>query len=244
MTSELTPIERLIKLEHLVNELQATLNPAIPAIEESGPPQRHLWPADELLLTRLIRRNPEALRAYESPAELTQSDGQGVLLKCIAGSSPFRLCELPTGDAVVWVSEEHESWLYETEIFQSVFKSPDSRGKDESLVLQLLPRFIRKVQGREWTLDRRGQMIPRSSPFVEQADQAELEQRIQRMEQTFARMRGKLDSELSSLRSHVQILQDQLDRLVRLREDALTFEPTFESSATAGDERHHDRPTK
>ena len=86
--------------------------------------------------------------------------------------------------------------------------------------LQLLPRFIRKVQGREWTLDRPGQMIPKSRPFVEQADQAEQEQRIQRLEQTFARMRGKLDSELNSLRSHVQILQDQLDRLLRLRDDA------------------------
>jgi hypothetical protein len=219
MTSELTPFERLVKLEHLVSELQAKLNPSTPAIEESFPPQHHLWPADELLLTRLIRRNPEALKAYEAPAELIQSEDQGVLLKAIAGTSPFRLCELPTGDAVVWVSEEHESWLYETEIFQSVFKSPDSRAKDEPLVLQLLPRFIRKVQGREWTLDRPGQMIPRSRPFVEQADQAELEHRIQRMEQTFARMRGKLDDELSSLRSHVQILHDQLDRLVRLRDN-------------------------
>ncbi len=220
MTSEPTPFERLIKLEHLVSELQAKFNPSTPALEESGPPLRHLWPADELLLTRLIRRNPEALRAYEAPAELIQSEDQGVLLKAIAGSSPFLLCELPTGDAVAWVSEKHESWLYDTEIFQSVFKSPDSRGKDETLVLQLLPRFIRKVQGREWTLDRRGQMIPRARPFVEQADQAELEQRIQRMEQTFARMRGKLDAELSSLRSHLQILQDQLDRLVRLHGDA------------------------
>lgn len=218
MTSEPTPFERLIKLERLVSDLQAKLNPSTPALEESVPPQRHLWPADELLLTRLIRRNPEALRAYESPAELIQSEHQGVLLKAIAGSSPFRLCELPTGDAVVWVSEEHESWLYDTEIFQSVFQAPDARWKDEFLVLQLLPRFIRKVQGREWTLDRRGQMIPRSRPFVEQADQAELEQRIQRMEQTFARMRGKLDDELSSLRSQVQILHDQLDRLVRLRD--------------------------
>lgn len=237
MTSEPTPFERLIKLEHLVSELQVMLNPSTPAIEESSLPQRHLWPADELLLTRLIRRNPEALKAYESPAELIQSADQGVLLKAIAGNSPFRLCELPTGDAVVWVSEEHESWLYDTEIFQSVFKVPDSGAKDEPLVLQSLPRFIRKVQGREWTLDRPGQMIPRSRPFVEQADQAELEQRIQRMEQTFARMRGKLDSELSSLRAHVQILQDQLNRLVRIRDDALTLQPTFEPSATTGDEK-------
>ena len=62
--------------------------------------------------------------------------------------------------------------------------------------------------------------IPRSRPFVEQADQAELEQRLQRIEQTFARIRGKLDTELSSLRSQVQILQDQLERLLRLRDDA------------------------
>ena len=235
MTSEPTPFERLIKLEHLVGELQAQLTPSIPSLEESTPPQRHLWPADELLLTRLIRRNPEALRAYESPAELNQTEDQGVLLKPIDGISPFRLCELPTGDAVVWVSKEHENWLYDTEIFRSVFKAPTTRANDELLVLQLLPRFIRKVQGREWTLDRRGEMIPRSRPFIEQADQVVLEQRIQRMEQTFARMRGTLDSELSSLRSHVLILQDQLDRLLRLRGDAPIIQPTGESSPTKDD---------
>jgi hypothetical protein len=235
MTSDPTPFERLIKLEHLVSDLQAQLNPSIPSLEESTPPQRHLWHADELLLTRLIRRNPDALRAYESPAELIQTDDQGVLLKPIAGLSPFLLCELPTGDAVVWISNEHENWLYDTEIFRSVFNAPTSRVNDEPLALQLLPRFIRKVQGREWTLDRRGEMIPRSRPFIEQADQVELEQRIQRMEQTFARMRGKLDSELSSLRSHVLILQDQLDRLLRLRGDAPIIQPTGESSPTKDD---------
>jgi hypothetical protein len=236
MTSDPTPFERLIKLEHLVSELQAQLNPSTPSLEESAPPQRHLWPADELLLTRLIRRNPEALRAYESPAELIQTDDQGVLLKPITGLSPFRLCELPTGDAVVWVSNEHENWLYDTEIFRSVFKAPNSSASDDHLVLQLLPRFIRKVQGREWTLDRRGEMIPRSRPFIEQADQVVLEQRIQRMEQTFARMRGTLDSELSSLRSHVQILQDQLDRLLRLRGDAPIVQSTVEPSPTEDDQ--------
>ena len=220
MTLEPTPFERLVKLEQLVSDLQAKLNPSIPVLDEGAPQHRHVWPADELLLTRLIRRNPKALKAYESPAELIHSDGQGVLLKPITGSSPFRLCELASGDAVVWVSEDHEGWLYETEIFQSVFLSPNLKRKDEFLVLQLLPRFIRKVQGREWTLNRPGQMIPRSRPFVEQADQAELEQRLQRIEQTFARIRGKLDTELSSLRSQVQILQDQLERLLRLRDDA------------------------
>ena len=228
MTSDPTPFDRLIRLEHLVSELQAELKPSTPTIEESAPPHRHLWPADELLLTRLIRRNPEALRAYEAPAELIQTNDQGVLLKAIAGGSPFRLCELPTGDAVVWVSQEHERWLYETEIFRNVFNAPDSPGKDESLVLQALPRFIRKVQGREWTLERRGEMIPRSRPFAEQADQAELEQRIQRLEQAFARLRGKLDIEFSALRSKIQLFQDQLDRLLKIRGNDLSGLPTIE----------------
>ena len=229
MTSDPTPFERLIKLEHLVGELQAQLNPSTPSLEECALPQRHLWPADELLLARLIRRNPEALRAYGAPAELILIEGQGVLLKAIAGSSLFRFCELPIGDAVVWVSQEHESWLYDTEIFRGIFEAPESIGNGELLVLQALPRFVRKVQGLEWVLERRGEMIPRGRPFVEQADQAELEQRIQRVEQTFARMRGSLDSELSSLRSHVQILQDQLDRLLRLRGDASFIQPAIKS---------------
>jgi hypothetical protein len=217
MTSDPTPFERLLRLENLVSELQAELKPSTPTIDESAPPHRHLWPADELLLTRLIRRNQEALRAYEAPAELIQTDDQGVLLKAMGESSPFRLCELPNGDAVVWISQDHESWLYETEIFRSVFNVPNSPEKDESLILQTLPRFIRKVQGREWTLERSGQMIPRSRPFAEQADQAELEQRIQRLEQALARLRGKLDVEFSALRSSIQLFQDQLDQLLKIR---------------------------
>lgn len=232
MTGNPTPFQRLIQLEQLVSELQAQLNPSTPVIEEITPPQRHVWPSDELLLTRLIRRNPEALRAYESPAELIQTDHQGVLLKAIAESSPFRLCELPTGDAVVWVSQEHESWLYETDIFRCVFASPNLSNNNEPLVLQMLPRFIFKVQGREWTLERRGQMIPRSLPFAEQAHQTELEQRIQSIEQTFARLRGKLDGEFSSLRSHVQILQDQLDSLLKLRDDLVSIQTINETRAT------------
>jgi len=222
MTNDPSPFERLIKLEQLVSDLQAKLNPSTLTIDESSLPQRHIWPADELLLTRLIRRNPEVLKAYESPAELIQTDDHGVTLKPIAGNSPFLLSELPSGDAVVWISQDHESWLYNTEIFQSVFKAPDAPENDEHLVLQTLPRFIRKVQGREWTLERCGQMIPGSRPFVEQADKAELEQRMQIMEQTFARLRGKLDSELSALRSHAQILQDQLNRLTKLNGNQLS----------------------
>ena len=222
MTNDPSPFERLIKLEHLVSDLQAKLNPSTLTIDESSLPQRHIWPADELLLTRLIRRNPEVLKAYESPAELIQTDDHGVTLKPIAGNSPFLLSELPSGDAVVWISQTHESWLYDTEIFQSVYKAPDAPENDEHLVLQTLPRFIRKVQGREWTLERCGQMIPGSRPFVEQADKAELEQRMQIMEQTFARLRGKLDSELSALRSHAQILQDQLNRLTKLNGNQLS----------------------
>lgn len=216
MTSTPTPFERLIRLEHLIADLQAQLQPEAPSIEENSRPQRHLWPADELLLTRLIRRNPQALRAYEAPAELIQTDDQGVLLKAIEGGSPFRLCELPSGDAVVWLAQGHESWLYGTDIFRSVFKTPELLDQEGDLILQTLPRFIFKVQGREWTLEKRGEMIPASRPFSEQSDQADLEQRIQRLEQTLARMRGKLDSELSSLRSHVQVLQDHVNRLTRL----------------------------
>lgn len=39
MTSDPTPFERLIKLEHLVGELQAQLNPSTPSLQESAPPR-------------------------------------------------------------------------------------------------------------------------------------------------------------------------------------------------------------
>ena len=193
MSSSPTPFERLIRLEQLVDHLQhQTIPPLPPSTFDGSRPDRHVWPADELLLTRLVRRNPEALKAYESAAELTQSDGQGVLATAISGISPFRLCELQSGDAVVWLSADHERWLYETEIFASIFKASVKPDVDNILVLQTLPKFIRKVQGREWTLEQRGEMIPKGRPFIDQKEQAELEQRIQRLEQAMARMRGGL----------------------------------------------------
>lgn len=218
MSSSPTPFERLIRLEQLVDQLQHQISsPLPPSTFDESRPQRHVWPADELLLTRLVRRNPEALKAYESAAELTQSDGHGVLATAISGTSPFRLCELQSGDAVVWLSAEHDKWLYETEIFASVFKASVKPHVDNTLVLQILPRFIRKVQGREWTLEQRGEMIPRGRPFVDQKEQAELEQRIQRLEQAIDRMRGGYETQLDALKSTVQLISDHLGRLSRVQ---------------------------
>ena len=222
MTNDPTPFDRLIRLEKLVADLRLRAGPPQPPSPiEHSLLERHQWPADELLLTRLIRRSPEALKAYEAPAELTQTDSQGVLLKAISGSSPFRLCELTNGDAVVWLSPEHETWIYDTAIFRCLFNAPPISDKERTLVLQSLPRFVRKVQGREWTLESSGEMLQKDRPFVEKAEQAKLELRIQKLEQFFARMRGSLDAELVALRSKVQLLQDQLDRLLRLQDNDL-----------------------
>ena len=222
MTNDPTPFDRLIRLEKLVADLRLRAGPPQPPSPiEHSLLERHQWPADELLLTRLIRRSPEALKDYEAPAELTQTDSQGVLLKAISGSSPFRLCELTNGDAVVWLSPEHETWIYDTAIFRCLFNAPPISDKERTLVLQSLPRFVRKVQGREWTLESSGEMLPKDRPFVEKAEQAKLELRIQKLEQFFARMRGSLDAELVALRSKVQLLQDQLDRLLRLQDNDL-----------------------
>jgi hypothetical protein len=68
-----------------------------------------------------------------------------------------------------------------------------------------------------------GEMLPKDRPFVEKAEQAELEQRVQKLEQAFARMRGGLETELVTLRSNVQLLQDQLDRLLRLEDNDLNL---------------------
>jgi hypothetical protein len=224
MTIDPTPFDRLIRLEKLVSDLQLRAGPQHPPSPiEHSLLERHQWPADELLLTRLIRRSPEALKAYEAPAELTQTDSQGVLLKASSGSSPFRLCELQNGDAVVWLSAEHENWIYDTDIFRCLFHAPSFSNKERILVLQSLPRFVRKVQGREWTLEMPGEMLPKDRPFVEKAEQAELELRVQKLEQAFARMRGSLDTELVTLRSKVQLLQDQLDRLMRLDDNDLNL---------------------
>lgn len=218
MSNSPTPFERLIRLEHQIGQLQLQISSPLPPPLAVTKSERYVWPADEILLTRLIRRNPEALQAYQSAAELTKSEGQGILATAIPGASPFRLCELQSGDAVIWLSPEHDSRLYETEIFRSVFKIPMKPGTDNLLVLQALPRFIRKVQGREWILEQRGEMIPQERPFVTQKDQAALEQRIQSLEQIMARMRGSYRAELDSLKSAVQLISDHLGRLSRLQQ--------------------------
>ena len=224
MTNDPTPFDRLIRLEKLVTDLQLFAGPLQPPPPiEPSKTERHQWPADELLLTRMIRRSPDALKAYEAPAELIQTESQGVLLKAISGTSPFRLCELPNGDAVVWLIPEHESWIYDTDIFRHLFKVPSVSDTGVGLILQTLPRFSWKVKGLEWTLESPGEMLLKGRPFAEQAEQAELELRIQKLEQTFARMRGSQDAELAAIRSNVQHLQDQLDRLLRLQDHNLGF---------------------
>jgi len=93
----------------------------------------------ELLLTRLLRRSPEALAAYQAPAELTPQPSVAFASAC----SPLRVpvVELIGGDAVVWVQAGFPAWVWDSETFQRIFPTAlESEGATRS-GLQMLSIF-------------------------------------------------------------------------------------------------------
>ena len=77
-----SPLDRLLQLEERVEWLQSLqVQPPLSKDHEYLPlPSRHIWPVDELLLTRLLRRSPQVIGAYQAPAELTCTEKSGLLL--------------------------------------------------------------------------------------------------------------------------------------------------------------------
>lgn len=213
-----SPLERLLQLEHNVEQLLSRqAQPPLPRDQEGQPlPSRHLWPVDELLLTRLLRRSPQAIAAYQAPAELTRVDPRGWLLTTAETGSTFQFCELISGDAVVWVSADPPAWVWGSETFQHLFRTPPGTDSDEELVLQSLPVFKPVVRGRKWTLIRPGEMVPRDRPFPEQEEQLMLLRRIETLERDLSRQRIQQNAEIGELRTQLRLQQDLLERLLRI----------------------------
>lgn len=213
-----SPLERLLQLEqHVEQLLSQQAQPPLPQDQESQPlPSRHLWPVDELLLTRLLRRSPQAIAAYQAPAEFTRTDPRGLLLTTAETGSTFRFCELISGEAVVWVSTDPPSWVWESETFQLLFRTPQGTDSAEDLVLQTLPLFKPVVRGKRWSLFRPGEMVPRDRSFPEQEEQLRLLGRIETLERQLSQQRIQHDAMLGELRSQVRVQQDLLKRLLRI----------------------------
>lgn len=214
-----SPLERLLHLEHALEQLQSER--AMPGRQNEPPagttPPRHPWPADELLLTRLLRRSPQALGAYEAPAELTESGRHDLRLTESPTGSPFRFCELADGDAAVWVDSGAASWVWESSCFLRMFRRPEEIPPGTGMVLQRLPVFKPLARGRSWTLFSPGEMAPRHGPFPESAEQGRMLRRLESLERRFGQEMGRLRNELEQLRAQLRVQQDLLDRLLRVQ---------------------------
>jgi len=217
-----SPLERLLQLEQDIQQLQAQQNRSGPAlnrvdvVQEGAVPARHPWPVDELLLTRLLRRSPQVLAAYQAPAQIEVTAQRGLLLTVAQTSSVFQFCELTGGDAVVWVQADPPSWVWESETFQQIFQTPMGVEEPQDLVLQFLPVFKPVVRGRQWTLFRPGEMVPSHRPFPEQAEQLTLLSRVETLERLITQQMARQETEIRELRARLTVQQDQLDRLLRI----------------------------
>ena len=217
MTATPSPLDRLLQLEQDIAQLRSqSAKPAPPPGPPGESPARRPWPVDELLLTRLIRRSPQALMAYQEPAELTTMANRDLQLTVADSDSVFRLCELAVVDAVVWIEGDPSSWVWESESFRQIYSVPKGLDGQQDLVLQALPVFKPVVRSQQWTLFRRGEMIPRHRPFPEKESQNMLLRRLESLERQVSQEMTRQEHELNELRSELRVQQDMLNRLLRI----------------------------
>lgn len=216
MESRPSPLDRLLQLERDMEHLRALVDlPQTPEPPSGAPVDRPVWPGDELLLTRLLRRSPIALEAYRGAAELTASPRRGLRLTAAAGASEFHFCELPSGDAVVWLQADPPAWIWDSEVVAQIFRLPAGGEEPRRLVLQCLPLFKPVVRHQQWTLVRQGEMLPQPRPFAETAEQVSLLRRLESLERRVAAQQACHAAELAALRQQVAVIHNLLDRLLR-----------------------------
>ena len=217
MSSEPTPLSRLLRLENAIEQLIAADLPhgLHQHVADKVQPAA-IWPADELLLTRLLRRTPEVLQAYQSPAELTDTSAQGLHLSIADSKTFFHCCEFIDGDAVVWLDAKAPEWAWKSQIFRHLFSTPTDLEEPSPLVLQSLPLFKPIARGLSWTLHRRGEMVLQARQFPEQADRASLLRRIENLEREFLQHRIKLTDQIHELQIKVRVQQSTIDRFSRV----------------------------
>lgn len=213
-----SPLQRLLSLERDLEQLKASRVPE--TIRSQGqpqpPPARHIWPADELLLTRLLRRSPQAIQAYQGHAELTSTERHGMRLSASETASAFQFCEMMDGDAVVWVPCQSIPLVWDTVSFRRLFHSPADLGAPQNFVLQTLPLFKPIARGQAWTLYRKGDMAAQFHHFPEQAEQSMLLRRLETLDRLFSQQRIQIEAEIKDLRAQLLIQQTQIQRLLGL----------------------------
>jgi len=217
MQSDPTPFQRLLRLERTLEQLLAAQLPDHARRLLHEPCKRAIWPSDELLLTRLLRRSPDVLKAYQALAELTETEGKGLRLTGSSQASPFLFSELLSGDAVVWIASSSPDWLWSSAIFRCLFLPLPDEHHGNSCTVQTLPLFKPVERGTSWTLSRRGELVPLDNLLPEQAEQAQLLRRLSLLEQLSLQQRVKFESQIQELQIQVRVQQEQIDRLLKLR---------------------------
>jgi hypothetical protein len=217
MQSDPTPFERLLRLESALEQLLAAQLPDHARCPLHEPCTRAIWPSDELLLTRLLRRSPDVLDAYQAPAELMETEGQGLRLSTSSQLSPFLFCELVSGDAVVWIASSSPDWLWSSAIFRHLFAPLPEGETGNSYTVQTLPLFKPVQRGQSWTLARCGELVSQHNLVPEQAEQAQLLRRLSVLEQLNLQQRVKFESQIQELQIQVRIQQELIDRLLKLQ---------------------------
>jgi len=217
MSFEPSPFTRLLHLEQVVERLVAAHFPEVVRNETKYPSvARAIWPADQLLLTRMLRRTPGVLKAYQASAQLTVTKEREVHLCTSEAKSAFQFCEFVDGDAVVWLDVNSSDWVWESALFRSIFDCPSTSEPSSKLVLQELPLFKPICRGETWVLQHRGEMVVQSRPFPEHADQARLLRRLESLERQVGQHNIRLESSIQELRTQVRVQQNQIDQLLRL----------------------------
>jgi hypothetical protein len=216
MTSDPTPFQRLLRLESAIEQLLAAQLPGenMSPLNEAAP--QAIWPSDELLLTRLLRRSPDVLDAYQAPAELIDTEGRGLRLTRSQQPSHFLFCELFNGDAVVWIANNPPAWLWESSAFLRVFRPLPAGHGGDSCIIYTLPLFKPVEHRRSWTLMRQGELVPQLHLIPEKAEQAQLLRRLSLLEQQSLQQRLRLESQIQELQVQLRVQQEQIDRLLKL----------------------------
>jgi hypothetical protein len=217
MTSSPTPLERLLRLEQDLDKLRTRLDlPVHPTLEEASSPPRALWPGDELLLTRLLRRSHIALAAYQATAEITTTDRQGLLLQASTTPSDFLFCELIDGDAVVWIQPNPPDWLLRSPTFAQLFHLPSDIDAGERLLIQTLPHFKPVVRRELWTLVRQGELVSPSRFSAERSERDNPLRRLEALERKVQTLISTQAAEIGQLRHELAATRDLFQQLSRL----------------------------
>lgn len=219
MDSIPSPLNRLLQLERDVQQIMSHQSLSeITGVSDVQKIARHVWPADELLLIRLLRRSPQALIAYQANAELTISSERGVRLSQMESQSSFQFCELACGDAVAWTPSSVPSWILQSEAFISIFNIPPIDTDGQILTLQRLPLFKPVVRGREWTLFRPGVMGLAHRNIPEEEHEMMILRRLENLERQMTQQTTKMKTEIKELQSKIRVYEDLLNRALRILE--------------------------